>query len=233
MSIIDRAKRLVSVLEFENNVEPIELSKVDIQCPHDNQYVLRMCISNDGYNFNTPPELKWLAPLLIEALTHQINAVDVDKQFCYVTVRHGKVSSVTDDEWHVDGFSTKVSHVPEQNYIWSNNIPTEYTNVSVKFPEDFNPLVHNVNNFLQEHITEKVKQCKPNVMYCLDPYILHRRPPESTDSVRTFVRISFVPIMIDDINNTQNPLLPQTYTANGVSFRNKLKKYETAEKNVV
>jgi len=233
MSIVGRAKQLVSVLEFENNVEPIELSKILIECPHDTQYVLRMCVSADGNNLNIPPELKWLQPLVIEALMHQLNAVQVEKQFCYITVRHGKVKSVTDNEWHVDGFSTKVPHVPEQNYIWTNSIPTEYTNVSVKFPDDFDPLVHNVNFFLQEHITEEVKQCKPNVMYCLDPYILHRRPSESTAKVRTFVRISFVPIMINDINNTQNPLLPQEYTSDGISFRNTLKKYETAEKNVV
>ena len=156
MSIVGRAKQLVSVLEFENNVEPIELSKILIECPHDTQYVLRMCVSADGNNLNIPPELKWLQPLVIEALMHQLNAVQVEKQFCYITVRHGKVKSVTDNEWHVDGFSTKVPHVPEQNYIWTNSIPTEYTNVSVKFPDDFDPLVHNVNFFLQEHNTEEV-----------------------------------------------------------------------------
>lgn len=225
MSIIERAKRDVSVSEFENNVEPIELSKIDVNCPYDTQYILRMCICDDGINYNIPDELKWLTPLFIEAMTHQLNAVDVEKQFCYITVRHGLVTSVTDDEWHVDGFSTKISHVPEQNYIWTNSIPTEYTNVSVKFPDDFDALKHNVNHFLQEHITEEVKQCKENVLYCLDPYILHRRPSISTGTKRTFVRISFVPIIIDDVNNTQNPLLPQKYINDGVAFRNKLETY--------
>jgi hypothetical protein len=233
MRIIDRAKRLVSVAEFENNVEPIELSKIEVKCPYGTQYILRMCISEDGETLHIPDELQWMKSLLIEALTHQQNVVNVDKKYCYITVRHGYVKSVTDDEWHVDGFSTKVSHVPEQNYIWSNRIPTEYTNVSVKFPDDFYPKVHNVNYFLQDNISEEVRVCKENVLYCLDPYVLHRRPVESTNKVRTFVRISFVPIMIDDMNNTQNPLLPQSYTGDGVSFRNTLKKYETVEKIVV
>ena len=215
MSIIERAKRIVSVSEFENNVQPIELSRIDVKCPHDNQYILRMCVSTDGVNYLIPDELKWLKPLFIEALTHQMNAVDVEKKFCYITVRHGLVTSVTDDEWHVDGFSTKIEHVPEQNYIWTNRIPTEYTNVSIKFPEDFDPLTHNINYYLQDNITEEVKQCKENVLYCMDPYILHRRPSVSTGTKRTFVRISFVPIMIDDVNNTQNPLLPQSYSHDG------------------
>lgn len=225
MSIIERAKRIVSVSEFENNVQPIELSRIDVKCPHDTQYILRMCVSTDGVNYLIPDELKWLKPLFIEALTHQMNAVDVEKKFCYITVRHGLVTSVTDDEWHVDGFSTKIEHIPEQNYIWTNRIPTEYTNVSVKFPEDFDPLTHNVNYYLQDNITEEVKQCKENVLYCMDPYILHRRPSISTGTKRTFVRISFVPIMIDDVNNTQNSLLPQNYSHDGVAYRNKLKKY--------
>lgn len=226
MSIIERAKRIVSVSEFENNVEPTELSKIVLTCPYDTQYILRMCICSDGENFIIPSELNWLKPILIESITHQANAINHDKLFCYVTVRHGVVTSVTDDEWHVDGFSTKVPHVPEQNYIWTNRIPTEYTNVSVKFPEDFNPLVHNVNKYLQNFVNEdNIKQCKESVVYCLDPYILHRRPVLSTKKPRTFVRISFVPILINDVNNTPNPNLVQENTADGVQYRNELKDY--------
>ena len=225
MSIIDRAWRNVSVSGFENNVEPIELTKIDVECPFDEQYILRMCVCSYGENYTFPPELEWVKPLWREAYRHQYDEIDMIKMFCYITVRHGIVKSVTDDEWHVDGFSTKIPHKPEQNYIWTNSIPTEYTNVSVKFPEDFDPLKYNVNHFLQQHITEEVKQCKENVLYCLDPYILHRRPSVSTGTKRTFVRISFVPIMIDDVNNTQNPLLPQKYTKDGVAFRKKLSTY--------
>lgn len=226
-TIIDRANRVVSLAEFEKNVYPIELSNINVICPFENQYILRMCVSTDGINFLIPNEMNWLKPLFIEALTHQKNVINVEKNFCYITVRHGVVKSVTDDEWHVDGFSTKISHVPEQNYIWTNSIPTEYTNVSVKFPDDFDPLKHNVNHFLEQNITDEIKQCKENVLYCMDPYIIHRRPTVSTGTVRTFVRISFVPIMIDDINNTQNPKLLQNYKNDGIKYRNNLKKYET------
>lgn len=225
MSIIERAKRNVSVSEFENNVEPYELSRITISCPYDEQYILRMCISDNGKNFVIPDELRWITPILVEALNHQLNAIDGDKQYCYITVRHGVVKSVTDDEWHVDGFSTRIAHVPEQNYIWTNSIPTEYTNVSVKFPDDFDPLKHNVNHFLEHNIASEVKRCKENVVYCIDPYILHRRPKVSTGRIRTFIRVSFVPIMINDVNNTQNPKLIQQYTQDGVQFRNKLEKY--------
>ncbi len=226
MQFIERALREVSLREFSNNVPPLELSVIDVTCPYSTQMILRMCVCSDGNNFKIPNELNWIKPLLIEALTHQKNVINADKQYCYITVRHDRVSTVTDDEWHVDGFSTRIPHVPEQNYIWSNTISTEYTNISVEFPEDFDPLVHNVNTFLQEHISTDIVQCKEKVMYCLDPYILHRRPPDSTGKMRTFVRISFVPVVIDDVNNTPNALLPLECTKDGVLFRNNLLNYK-------
>jgi hypothetical protein len=44
MSIIDRAKRNVSVSEFENNVEPYELSRITISCPYDEQYIFMIAV---------------------------------------------------------------------------------------------------------------------------------------------------------------------------------------------
>ncbi|AQW88969.1 hypothetical protein pEaSNUABM50_00452 [Erwinia phage pEa_SNUABM_50] len=226
MNIIERAKHIVSVSEFESNVNPIEMKKIKAVCPYDEQYILRMVVSTDGLTYHLPIELRWMYPLYIAALKHQTEVIGIKHPFCYITVRHGLVKSITDDEWHVDGFSTKIVHVPEQNYIWSNSIPTEYTNVSVKFPDDFDSNIHNVNHYLQKFVhNDEVQQCKENVLYCLDPYILHRRPSSSTGEVRTFVRISFVPIEINDVNNTQNKLLPRTYNNDGVQVRNKLRTY--------
>jgi len=62
----------------------------------------------------------------------------------------------------------------------------------------------------------------------MDPYVVHRRPPISNGVVRTFVRISFTPIEIPDVNNTPNPLIPtQHYITDGVkSFREHLLDYD-------
>ena len=49
---------------------------------------------------------------------------------------------------------------------------------------------------------------KPNHVYVIDPYIVHRRDPASAGQVRSFFRLSFVPIAIESDDNTQNSLLP-------------------------
>jgi hypothetical protein len=227
MSIVERAARIVSLKEYGNAGNPIEVSSIPtVDCPLPEQYILRMAVRADGVALGIPEELHWIFPLYHEALMHQICVIGVDHPFCYITVRHGEVRSRTDDEWHVDGFSTKIEHVPEQNYIWSDCHPTEYAdNLKVSFPEDFNPSEYNVNTYLQ-HFIWNVSVCNPKTLYCIDPYILHRRPKVAYGAMRTFARISFVPIEINDINNTPNPLSPRQYTKDGVSFRNKLKHYK-------
>lgn len=226
MGIISRANRIVSLNEFSDDTTPIELSKIDVQCPYDDQYILRMPVCVNGKDFYCPVELLWLAPLFETAYKHQIEVLKVKHSFCYITVRHGIVKSVLDDEWHVDGFSTKITHIPEQNYIWSNINGTEYCDVSTEFPDDFDPMVHNVNSYLAKFVEESdIKTCNPKTMYCLDPYVLHRRPTASSGQKRTFVRISFVPIEIRDVNNTHNPIMPEVEQTNGIEIRNKLIHY--------
>ena len=57
-------------------------------------------------------------------------------------MRSGLVTSITDDEWHVDGFSMRVPQVPEQNYIWSDVYPTEQLWQRFKIPQTFDPKRH-------------------------------------------------------------------------------------------
>jgi hypothetical protein len=98
--------------------------------------------------------------------------------------------------------------------------------LQTQIPQDFDPLRHNINNYLAPLVDDsQVQQCVPGVLYCLDPYILHRRPQVVPGTMRTFVRVSFVPIEINDIHNSQNPLLPRIYSADGVAHRNTLTNY--------
>jgi len=57
-----------------------------------------------------------------------------------------------------------------------------------------------------------------SMKYCLrcEPYVIHRRPPNTQGIHRTFVRISFTPIEIMDINNTENPAIQTNYTRDGI-----------------
>lgn len=222
-----RSKALVNLADFRDTGGPEKICNLDLTPPTDRQYILRMVVRNNNSELYIPEELEWTRPLYDVAFQHQLQ-IGANHPFCYITVRSGIVTSTTDDEWHLDGFSTKTPHVPEQNYIWTNIQPTEAVAVNVNFPKNFDPRKHNLNTFLARHVDEKnVVTCEENTVYCIDPYILHRRPNLSNGIFRTFVRISFVPIEINDVNNTQNPYLPCNYTHDGVKFRNTLLDYNS------
>ena len=179
-------------------------------------------------DFKIPTELEWCTNLILEAIENQ-KRMGINQPFCYITVRHGFVTSTLDDEWHVDDFSTTITHLPEQNYYWSNTHPTDYIVKKIKFPKDFDAQKHNVHLFFQDNINEndEVKKMEANTLYCFDPYVIHRRPVDAKNLMRTFVRLSFTPIEINDVNNTLNPLIETNYTRDGkIEFRDKLLRYE-------
>lgn len=225
MDHIQRAHQLVGLEGFREAGLPVPAGDVTLECPFNQQYFLRMVIRADGSEYQIPAELEWIREALDISIEKQ-REIGVDHPFTYVTVRHGLVSSQTDDEWHVDGFSTKVPHLPEQNYVWTNHTGTECADLAVEFPSDFDPLRHNVNHYLAGFVTdENVMALNPGTLYIMDPYMLHRRPPQTAGAVRTFLRITHVPIEINDVNNASNPLLPRVATADGVAYRNRLTTY--------
>ena len=221
MHINDRAKQL---LDWKNYIgltqvgylEGVELGKLDLQCPHDTQAILRMPVRYRMGELLLPQELEWVRPLIELA----DKAMPYKALFTYVTVHCNFETDGTDEDWHVDGFSMRVSHLPEQNFLWSNTGGTEFFNGVIEIPDSFDPMLHNINKSAQLYQLGENIVAKPYTVYRFDPYIFHKAP--SAKAGRTFVRVSYVPIEIDDINNTQNPLLPRHYTFNGVEFRNKL-----------
>lgn len=231
-TISDRAFIALNLNQFEAcNVPEVIIKNYYITCPFRRQYILRMLIRKPHGNFQIPTELEWLTPMLDRCAYYQQHYLKIKHPFCYITVRHGIVESTTDDEWHVDGFSTQITHLPEQNYVWSNMCHTEFITKQFKFPKDFNPLKHNIQLFFQDNITKSdLKYSTGSDIVCFDPYIVHRRPQIPTHlqkTMRTFIRISFTPIEIADDNNTPNPLLPiPKYNRDGIKdFRDKLLRY--------
>lgn len=232
-TIAERASSVIHLNNFySSNIGPEEVGAVRLNCPHKRQYVLRMLLNEPHGELKIPEELLWTKNALEMAIKYQKNNVRIAHSHCYITVRHGLVDSVADDEWHVDGFSTKINHIPEQNYVWSNVSPTEYIkDQPIFFPIDFNPLKHNVHKYIQARVifNDKMHTCESETMYCMDPYVIHRRPPVTEGMLRTFIRISFTPIPIMDHNNTKNPLLSdqwQVFSRDGVSIREQLKNYD-------
>lgn len=228
--LIERSVQALNLKQYGEENQPFRLGEMkDVLCPYSRQYVLRCLVSKPFEVNRIPTELKWLAKLYTLCDMFNRNIVGIKQPFAYITVRHGLVESTTDDEWHVDGFSTTITHLPEQNYIWTNVHPTEYIRKPFYFPHSFDPQRHNIHNFFQDNINESTKiwTMEENNIYCIDPYIVHRRPQIPEGTVRTFVRISFTPIEIIDTNNTVNPLLQATPTVRDgrANFRNKLTRW--------
>tara|TARA_R110000851_G_scaffold47424_1_gene115014 strand:- start:7895 stop:8605 length:711 start_codon:yes stop_codon:yes gene_type:complete len=232
-TIKDRAFMALNLGQYDDLNRPdVVCEKVLGAIPKEDVNVLRMLIKKPFGLYSLPRELSWVTHLIASAVQHQ-SKIGVTQPFCYLTIRSGEVKSVTDDEWHVDGFSQTITHLPEQNYIWTNKVPTEFLNgYPIKIPRDFDSSRHNIHKFFQKDIEAydgklPIETFEPETLYCVDPYIIHRRPASSNGMLnRTFVRISFTPIEIEDVNNTLNPLLSTDYTRDGVKeIRDKLVEY--------
>lgn len=176
------------------------------------QKILRMCVKLPRGELRLPQELNWLSPALIAAIRYQEATVPDGcySRYIYITVRVGEVNTRTDDVWHVDGFSMRVPHVPEQNYIWADRGPTQWLEQKFPLPDDFDPMRHNLHMYFNTYgHPANIRTLDPCTMYQIDPYCVHRRDPETTGmKQRAFLRISFIPIEIEDDTCTPNPRLP-------------------------
>lgn len=205
-----------------------DVGELQLQTSIERQYILRMLIKHYESDLLVPDEYKWLMPLINKSIEYQ-KTIGINHPFMYLTIRNGIVTTKTDDQWHVDGFSLKFNHLPEQNYICCNNNPTQMIIKKFDIPNDFDASKHNLHQYFQDRITNNdvIETIKPNNLYCIDPYNIHKRNSNTFGTQRCFVRLSFTPIEINDINNTINPLLKTNYTKDGLKdFRNKLVRYE-------
>lgn len=226
MNLFQRSRELLSPSLYGSAVPGAVLVGTETLRVPKLQYILRMCVGNpsvSGYRF--PTELYWVWPLFAKCLAMQKGYFSRIHPYVYVTVRSGYYHAKTNDTWHVDGFSMKKEHVPEQNYLWSNCYGTEYADHSIAIPDDFDPFKHDIHKYFQEH-TKTCQTMQDGGIYVIDPYVVHRRQPGIPNNRhRCFVRISFVPIEIQDDNCTRNPLLP-TPTYNNSDIRKTLVEYK-------
>ncbi len=225
MSIKSRAAEVLGTRFFGSVNIPEEVGPLSLTPPRVDQHILRMLIRRPHDGLRLPHGLQWVLPLVGMAESHQSSIAR--HPFLYLTVRNGPVTSEGDDRWHADGFSMQYHHLPEQNYIWVDTLPTEYYAASIPLPDDFDPLAHNLHSFFQSRIDRRfVRSVKAGHLYVLDPYVIHRRPPTRCVARRCFVRLSYTPIEIADRNNTPNHAIPTDYTRDGVvEFRDRLVQY--------
>ncbi len=221
----------VNLQQFsERNNQPLYVG-ASAESEFPDQYILRMLVRSPySKGLQLTNDTQWLAGLIQQADNFQKVAIGISHPYMYVTVRTSNPTSDASYDWHVDGFSTRYTHLPEANYvIVFGEHGTEYTDQTFNFPKDFDPLKHNVHRFFQKRIDySRVKTLTPGTLYYMDPYVVHRRTTKISLKRRCFVRISFTPIEIPDVNNTVNPLISTThYNYDGIKdFRNSLKDYD-------
>lgn len=233
MSNIDLYKgdylKAVDIGNFNKKNEPIECFEYELQCPHKRQYILRRMIKNIHKEFVIDKDIEWCKPI-IEKCVNKQEELGIRQPFCYITIRHGIVDSATDDEWHTDGFSQVITHLPEQNYIATSNDCTEYIISPIKIPNDFDGLRHNIHWYIQEQIElikPTIQTAKENTFYLFSPYCIHRRPPSNNKKHRTFVRVTFTPIEIcDDMCDKADG----KYARTANDTRSKLRRYSSRER---
>jgi hypothetical protein len=196
------------------------------------QMILRMLVKPRYGHWLVPHALSWLYHCLrdLAHIDRDMTGIQSDHNWVYVTVRHGPVISQTDDEWHFDGFSMRSDEIPDRSYIWASHCPTQYKIGSLDIPSDFDPLRHNLFTYAARQLAAApIQTIEARSWYMLNPFCLHRRPPNPPAGTRTFIRVSFGETEIRDANNTPNPLLyTPTYGRDPVkSFRNQLIDYPT------
>lgn len=224
----DRAFKVLNTEQYSDFNTIDNVGHVELIQPKEEFYILRMLIKRMFGDYQIPNELLWCKSLIEKADAYQ-KQLGITQPFVYLTIRKGFVKSTTDDEWHVDGFSKTITHLPEQNYVWTDIQPTEYIEKSFNIPSNFNPLKHNIHKFFQRRIdyTDDIKTMESQVLYGMDPYIIHRRPTIDSNIERCFIRLSFTPIEIEDVNNTLNPLIETNYKRDGIkAMRNSLVDYD-------
>lgn len=225
--MFQRSRQVLDVSHFSNPCDPHIVKTIDVTPTSERQYVLRMLVYRPLHGWALPADMEWLRPLLNAATAYQLeNIGPYSDRFIYVTIRHGEVTSVSDDVWHVDGFSLRFPHVPEQNYIWASNNPMEVCSLPIDIPKDFDGMKHNIHQLFQDVIpADYVPLVMPEkTLVAVDTYHIHRRPPAIAGMMRTMVRISFVPIQIETDDCQQNPAFP-VETFNRSDIRERLTRY--------
>lgn len=172
--------------------------------------ILRMLIGYRG-DYLLPKQVGWVEPMLkrcIEILTEQNFFKNGHYPYCYLTIKNSFETDGTDGEWHVDGFSTNLTTLPEQNFLWSNSGGTKVFDGRYKMVKNYSHGNDNVNHSIIP-IEGVINATKANELLQFDPYVLHAAPHHKEED-RCMVRISFLTTPIDDVSNTLNPLFLQS-----------------------
>lgn len=210
--IEERAKQVLNLKQFGNKNMPLNISKItkeNVAVPKDEQFVNNMLIRDINTVFHIPSELAWTRIFVLTSYYASIT-LGIKHPYAYLTVMHGRLNDESDlTKWKVEGFNTKFSQIPQQNYVWCANHCIQYTPRALDFPLDFDPTKHDLNAFIQDTVADddNVYSTSPERIYCFDPYVIRRFSPGLVGHFITHIEVTFSPTPIMDDSNTRNPLL--------------------------
>lgn len=213
------AKETFSLTRYKYPYLPLYLGGYEFDEPLEKLglNVLRLPIreGNELAPLMLPKEILPLRDFLCEQVNyHRLHYSCNKDAFIYLTVRtctYAQLYYQNSQTWHIDGFQgSKIArHIPEQNIIWSNKLPTEFL-IQPMFCEGLNSARHDINDFFATQGQEYFKvNTLPSSLYLMNPYNIHRVQSKKFTGTRVFIRLNFSPVVIEDITNTINPMLEQ------------------------
>jgi hypothetical protein len=137
---------------------------------------------------------------------------DHDKTFAHVTIDLSMVKAGTFHRYpgfHGDGIQgTKLTPkvCVEHSYIATSSPPTEFC-LQPFFLKHLDEAKHNYFlEFDRQARDSNVYGSIPDHLYLIDPYMVHRTPKITMDTLRLFVRITYAFTELQHPKNTINPL---------------------------
>jgi hypothetical protein len=226
--LTERAKRLVNLLDYRQSVleKSLRIGGFDVSLPPAQRSVLRLPICMGGA-WSIPSEFDWLKDFIRQCVAFQ-ETYFVAHPFWYLTVRRTDADPTNrSSQWHVDGFSLRTPHLPEMNYLWCSEEPTLFYERPIFFPDDFDGKRHNLQSFVAERIDHThVVQGQARQIYLIDPYVIHKKPDCIVSTRRFLIRLSNIPVEIEDDLYTPNPAFPtRCYGRVGKDVADQFKKY--------
>ncbi len=143
-------------------------------------------------------------------------------KYCYLTIDQGfvrKGNSLRKAGWHIDGFQgneVKIRKPPDSILIYSNCTPTEFVKQNFKF-DGFHKNKHNMFKWISRQVHTESVSTKPNHIYKMDSYCVHRAGISTKNIYRLFIRICLTEIPITSKKMTVNPFIKYDYNIHTTS----------------
>ena len=213
----ERHHKLFDHNHYHSVVSPLSIGNYILDIDKININVLRLLIKDkNSQQLFIPNELLGFVNFINRCVSdYNKRFGDINDNLIYVTIRTTDSFNYYKDSgtWHVDGFQgVRIArHLPEINYLWSNNNTTEFA-VEEYDLLNFDYAKYNINSFFRDYTKgNNIFKCSPNGIYIMDPYMVHRAPICDFVEKRVFIRLNFAPVEIEDYTNTINPMLPRYY----------------------